>query len=129
MFAFLALTTIALDYGLHHLLTDSGGVVPTECGTSSRVAGEKYAPLLLAGVGGFLVTLSAVQLIISQRNPPTSYTVRYLVGIALGAVAWTGAISQFAPALWITLGAILFVTVNDTYGWGREQLRRAGEEV
>ena len=116
VFSSVALITISLEFGLHHHLavTDHSTNVPSH-----------FSELLLYSQGTFLIILSSVQWLISDRNPTNIYWTRCLAGGALIVLNFLAGPFSFATALIIGTVMLVGVSINDSYGWGMVRKREA----
>ncbi|MBE9043605.1 low temperature requirement protein A [Pleurocapsales cyanobacterium LEGE 10410] len=109
-FVFLALSAIdiSLEYGLHFALNPEH---------SELVNVKAIENMLLAGVAGFLLIMSAIQIIISQKNPRKIYLFRLACGVAVGLGLFTKFNLAFQTIMLIVLTVLILVAINDTYHW------------
>ena len=107
-FVFLALSisTVSLEYGLHSVFS----LEHLESGSLNRINS-----MLVIGISGFLLTINAVQVIISPKNPKEIYLVRFAGGIAIGLCLFFFTDTAFEITMIIVLSILILVAVNDTY--------------
>ena len=108
-FVFLALSisTVSLEYGLHYVFS-----LEQHLGSGSL---NRINSMLVIGISGFLLTINAVQVIISPKNPKEIYLVRFAGGIAIGLCLFFFTDTAFEITMIIVLSILILVAVNDTY--------------
>lgn len=73
--------------------------------------------MLITGVSGFLLIMSAIQVIISQKNPKRIYLFRMACGVAIGLGLFARFSMAFQTIMLIVLTVLVLVATNDTYHW------------
>ena len=110
VFFSLSIITISLEYGLHSLLNAEHSE-PTSINVIKN--------MLLGGVSGFLLIMSAIQVIISDKNPKRIYLFRLACGVVVGLCLFFQVNLAFQTTMIDVLSVLILVAINDTYHWGK----------
>lgn len=109
VFFSLSIITVSLECGLHSTLSLE----------HSEININVIKNILLGGASAFLLSMSAVQLMISNKNPKRIYLVRLACGVAIALCLFFSVDIAFETIMIVVLAVLLFVTINDTYHWGK----------
>ena len=110
VFLSLSIVTVSLEYGLHSLLNAEHSE-PTSINVVKN--------MLLGGVSGFLLVMSAIQVIISNKNPKRIYLFRLACGAAIALCLFFQVDLAFQTIMAVVLSVLILVAINDTYQWGK----------
>ena len=109
VFLSLSMITVSLEYGLHSTLN-------LEHSDPKNI--DVIKKMLIGGISGFLLIISAIQIIISHKNPKRIYLVRFACGVVIGLCLFSQVKVTFDTIMIIVLSILILVAVNDTYHWG-----------